>query len=502
MRTPLPALSAPGRKHSDEIIPMRKYWEAVATGVLDAVRPTAKDSRTTSQVAKGILEWELTDSPARGGGHGGGQRARGENALDLATRLQIKHFIAHRYCQEIMAQSWAGHLDDPRVRLRLEDDTAPYWKIALKAFLPWHFAERLQWVAKVEANLPVDGADARRDAHDELGADDEAEGGDGGGGGDELPGFWHVYSIPAIKFWARTTFTYGGIALLKSALVFGTSITQPHALSARPGPIQGALEVAFAVWVVGIAVDSVETQTAQSGLKPAWVRTDSIALALQLVLVCLRVGYVIAGEASGAPGQAGRLAVDARGYGHVDAVTGWLFPIVLSLSSLACFFRFMITLLIFPRLGVLAISTREMLANNLMHWGIMMAIVLVAFGLAFSAIAPDYPHDASSRGCYVSDVDDAWRRATRGNNLGGAPACESRFAMGPWFISVRARASERASPAGAQQRGAAWEGLGRAQGGVACAVRRSALDCSHLLPPARPATLLPSLSAVGTLWRL
>lgn len=77
------------------------------------------------------------------------------------------------------------------------------------------------------------------------------------------------------------------------------------------------------------------------------------------------------------------------GFGHTDVTTEWIFPIAIAVSSLSCFGRFLIeTLLVFPRLGVLSIMTREMLSKNLLHWGAIMVIVLIAFGLSFVALAP------------------------------------------------------------------------------------------------------------------
>lgn len=457
-------LALTGRKHSDEIEPMREYWETVATDVLDAIRPATKDPRTTFQVAKYILEWELSDP--RGGKHG----AKGENVLDLATRLQAKKFISHRYCQLIMMHSWAGQLDDPSVLLRLEDDTTPNWRIVLRAALPFHFMEDLLGTAKVVPNWPrsTDGENGNGNGeHFAAGSQEpiQPSGVDGDGRADDnaravMPAWFHVYSIPAIKFWARTTFTHGGIAMLFSALLLGTSITQPHGLSMRPGPIQATLEIAFAVWVLGAAADYVETWPARhawarTGLRPAWAYVDSVSLSCQLIVVCLRMCYIAAGEtflaAARRAGEEGvgaygwftadeldsASAAAAPGYGRQDPMTGWLFPIALSITSLSCFLRFVIeTLLVFPRLGVLAICTREMLANNLVQWGVMMVVVLFAFGLGFSALAPDYPLDAATRGCYLADVDDIWRRSAFGEGYRGEPACEQRFSTGPWFISV------------------------------------------------------------------
>ena len=71
---------------------------------------------------------------------------------------------------------------------------------------------------------------------------------------------WHVYEIPAVKFWTRTLVSHVGVALLTCALVLGTAITQAHALSARPQPVQGALEILFAIWIAGFAVDWIEVR--------------------------------------------------------------------------------------------------------------------------------------------------------------------------------------------------------------------------------------------------
>jgi len=79
------------------------------------------------------------------------------------------------------------------------------------------------------------------------------------------------------------------------------------------------------------------------------------------------------------------------GFGHTDVTTEWIFPIAIAVSSLSCFCRFLIeTLLVSQRLGVLSIMTRKMLSDNLVQWGVIMVIVLIAFGLAFVAIAPEY----------------------------------------------------------------------------------------------------------------
>lgn len=464
--------SEQGRKHKNEIEPMRAYWETVATDVLEAVRPAATDHRTPFLVAKEILEYELSEPPASARG------ARGENVLALATRLQAKQFIAHRYCQLIMAKTWAGQLDGASaLPLQLEDDTVPNWKIILKGWCPWTFVDDLlersglQLFAKIVPSSLAERADGAASADDADAGDDAVEtasadglgSGDAYGGADEaeaerhgISGLRHIYSIPAVKFWMRTTLTHGGVAFLKSALVLGTSITQPHGLSARPGPVQGCLEVLFALWVLGVTLDWAEARPAReawarTGLRPAWTYVDSASLLFQGIVVCLRVGYVAAGEydlAAAAARDAGSDASAAfafgatpvAGYGRQDVGTAWFFPIFLAFSSLSCFFRFVIeTLLVFPRLGVLAICTREMLANNLIQWGVMMVIVLFAFGLAFSALAPDYPLDPATRGCYLADLDDAWRQRQYGPDFRGEPACDQRFANGPWFISVRAR---------------------------------------------------------------
>ena len=69
---------------------------------------------------------------------------------------------------------------------------------------------------------------------------------------------WHVYNIPVVKFWTRTLVSHFGVALLNAVLVLGTSITQPHALSIKPLPVQAALEVLFAIWIFGLAADWIE----------------------------------------------------------------------------------------------------------------------------------------------------------------------------------------------------------------------------------------------------
>jgi hypothetical protein len=43
-------------------------------------------------------------------------------------------------------------------------------------------------------------------------------------------------------------------------LVLGTSITQTHGLSAKPMPVQAALEILFGIWIVGLAADWIEVR--------------------------------------------------------------------------------------------------------------------------------------------------------------------------------------------------------------------------------------------------
>jgi hypothetical protein len=364
--------SEQGRKHIDEIEPMRRHWELVATDLIENVKPAAKDPRTTFQVAQAVVTWELS-LPKRAG-------ERGENVLDLATRLQAKEFIAHRFCQLIMTRNWSGHIrDNPRVPLRLEDDTAPNWKVIWKALLPWKVAEdvldgvfKLQWIAKVVPNASdavVPAALVKMASRSDTRAVDRQESRTVAEAVSRTTFYWwQVYSIPVVKFWTRTIVTHGGIALIQSTIVLGTSITAQHGLSARPGPVQGSLELVFLLLVLGIAADWVETRPARqawarSGLRPAWAYVDSLSLYWQVIVVTLRVIYLLGGT----------IGSRSFGYGRQDVFTGWIFPISLAFSSLGCFLRFLIeTLLVFPRLGVLAICTREMLANNLLQWGVMM----------------------------------------------------------------------------------------------------------------------------------
>lgn len=475
-----------GRKHREEIEPLQECWTGVACELLDHARPTEKLSGF--EVAETILTWPSWNGPALAAGTPTPASLETENSLDLATRLKAKKVIAHHHCQLIMTRRWTGHpvelAGDPPLELRLVDDAAPNFKVIVKAFIPWHpVLERLLkfaglnegwWPARVEPN-PKRAAKAATDAPARASHRSRASGQDESD--DFWPAWYHVYEIPAVKFWVRTILSHGGVALLNCALVLGTSITQPNGLAARPGPTQAALEVLFAVWILGLAVDWLEVRPKRlewrtSKLRPAWIFIDGVSLFWQALVVGLRVVYVAGcARASAQEARGEAAALFPGGFGRYrDVATDWLFPIAMALSSLTCFGRFLIeTPLVFMRLGVLAISTREMLLKNVVQWGCMMAVVLTAFGLAFVALVPEYvvtrlraPRAAAARrapifpparlsptrpprrppsvrprygraqtDCYVADVDTAQLSA-----LDGLPACASRFATGPWFISV------------------------------------------------------------------
>jgi 8-oxo-dGTP pyrophosphatase MutT (NUDIX family) len=441
-----------------------------ALGVLERVRPALKDERAEFEVAYGVLS----------------RRSGKVSTLELAMAQSAKAFVAHRHCQQLMARRWAGDGHDDGCELRLVDFSASWRAVVGLAIFPFHWVQDaddmlgLRLRAKVmrsDAPDDLDSDNSDTDSSDDPDTDGcielEMDGKGGTGTNDArsrppqqraLPGFWHVYSIPAVRFTSRALVTHGGLAAILSSLLAFTPIAAQRALVRLPGKTQARLEIAFAVWALGIGLDYVRTRAARRkwsarGLRrPAWATLDHWTSWTCAALVLMRVTFFAlissgaldangAGTAAGAGGGAGGMAAHngggADGSGGValassveslvEVLSGWLFPLALGACSLVAFGRFVgETLMQLQAVGSLVICASEMLRENVTSWGALMLCLLAGFGLAFTAIAPGYSSGGDDGGGWAeraySSIDDD----------------DVRFsgASGPFFVPVWATAGD------------------------------------------------------------
>lgn len=427
-------LTTNGQRSRVAVEGLRKHWASVALGVLTRVRATGRDERSAFELAQGVLS----------------RTVRGQSLAQLALELRNKEFVACSHYQRLVANRWLG----AQQHLRLSEPAPSPGAVLLLAALPFHWAQRAdEWAcahlfgarliapvavgfagraATAQASAAVDEpskeARARRlthgtrsrsrmtSANDLLSrkstqAGSGLDGAYGTGGGadaddddDDKPAFWHVYKIPAVKFWTRALVTHGAHAAILTALIVFTPITAPRALLRVPTGVQAQLEVAFAVWAIGCAADSVHTlpqrwRWMRTGLRPAWVRLDQISLCLNSGLVLLRTAFLallLTGALAEAPRGAEPALAPGGAHGSASAAVvafcaQWLFPLVLACASISAFGRFAgETLMQVRPVGQLAICAGAMLVENLLAWLALMACLIVGFGLAFVVLVPSY----------------------------------------------------------------------------------------------------------------